>query len=201
MKSLKYFGIILADVLITFCAFWMLQYFIVTLLPHEMSNQHKSDIALGNVCAEIDWDDNQNIDLDLWGKSPGDEWAVGYSDLHGANLSLYKDTLGWEFNPLHRNMEIMCGAEALPGEWTFNVSYFSDHDNLKRLAKVTMILTIKKSNGDLKIISPVEYTLKEGQEKTMFNFRLDDSGELIEDSVNSMDHPLRHPLKHEAPKL
>jgi hypothetical protein len=183
------FGIIFSDVLISFIGLVFVLFLLVSLVPK--GEMEKKSVDLGSVCAEIVWPSDRDVDLDLWGKSPLENVAIGYSNPHGLNLSLFRDVLGWVNNPSHINLEIMCGNQLVAGEYIFNVSYFSNHNTSQPdPIEVTMTITIKNK------ISKEYYTGKyilthAGEEKTMFAFRLDDNGILVPGSVNSLNHPLR----------
>jgi hypothetical protein len=187
---LKLFGIVFADLLLSFIGMLIIILVLTMMLPKEDATNKKSDLYLGSVCAEISWPDDHDTDLDVWGQSPDDETPVGYSNLHGKNLSLFRDVLGWTYNPSHRNFEVMCADHIVAGEWTFNVSYFSDHENKKQPVEVTMTLSFKRPQSGNEFWH-AKYTLKEGEEKTMFNFRINENGQVIENSINSLNHPLR----------
>jgi hypothetical protein len=204
-RDQELFGIAFADIMISFAGFIFMLFVVVSLLPHKESDNDNS-VMLGSLCAELYWDNTRNVDLDIWGKSPKDEAPIGYSNMHGKGLDLYRDVLGFDNNPEHINMEILCTNKIYPGEYTFNVTYFSDHENLstsspnydinhKPRIDATMIIRLKgdsPSDGRTRTLKSV-YTLNnESEEKTMFNFRVDNNGKIIESSINSVDKPLRN---------
>jgi hypothetical protein len=191
------FGIAFADVLISFSAFLFMLFILFAILPHKkMDTEAVNDNdKLGKVCAELIWDNNRDVDLDLWGQSPVDKKPVGYSNMHGNGLDLYKDVTGFTNNLEHLNMEVMCANKTYPGEWTFNVSYFSDHGRLdpnnKPDINATLFVKIFKE-GSWKVLKSQHLFTYEKEEKTMFDFFIGENGLLEENSINSVDKPLRN---------
>ena len=182
------FGVALSDLFISlFFMIWCL-FYLMTLQPktHSVDEGEK----LGKLCVELSWDDSRDIDMDLWGKSPTDKVAVGYSHTHGDNLDLYRDVLGFTNNPSHVNMEFMCAKKVSPGEYTFNVSYFSTHGDKKGPVVVTMVIKYAKY-GSTEQFYRATFSPIPGQEKTMFNFYIDENLNIDESTINSRDIKLR----------
>ena len=187
----KLFGIVLSDVLISFAAFLFMLFVVISLQPHnDMDNSNPNAVA-GRLCAEISWDNNRDVDLDIWGKSPADQAAVGYSNMHGGGLDLYRDVVGWISNPEKINLEIMCANKIYDGQWIFNVHYFSKHNpHDETPIKVVMLIRFKTYTGVWKNLRTEYIMLFEKQEKTLFSFRVKD-GIILENTINSNDVPLR----------
>ncbi len=190
----RLFGIAFADIMISFAAFLFMLFVMIAIQTHKDSDDSK---MLGSVCAELYWDNNRNVDLDLWGKSPLDEHGIGYSNMHGHGLDLYRDVVGFYNNPEKINMEVMCAHQPYHGEWVFNVHYFSDHEvtnppdpNHKSIIQAVMIIRIKYPDKSVKIMRGT-FDVVEGEEKTMFDFVIDANGRLDERSINSRNIYIR----------
>jgi hypothetical protein len=191
------FGIAFSDTLLSMLGVIFLVFAFIIMIPHNPETPSMQ----GQLCVEISWDNGRDVDLDLWGKSPAEKVAVGYSNMHGENLDLFRDCLGFNSNPTHQNMELMCAQKIVPGEWTFNVSYYGDHalptGATDSPIDVTMVVRYKKvgvnskSSASLITKTATYHLTKSGQEKTMFDFVIDKNGDIIENSINSMQHLLR----------
>jgi len=183
------FGIAYSDTLITILSIFLALFILVAMLPKNEKPVTNTSL-IGKICAELSWDDDRDIDIDLWGKSPDDK-PVGYSNNHGKILDLYRDVLGFFRNPSHRNLEIMCAQTLQPGEWTFNAHYYNNHENNKSPVKITTVITIFPKEGQNRILTRSEYLNEIGEEKTLFDFRLDNNGVLENNSINNIFKPLR----------
>ena len=197
-KAIALFGFAFSDTLINFIALLFMIFILTAIIPKHIDDNKERSIQIGKICAELSWDNERDVDLDLWGQSPTDSQPVGYTNKNGENLDLYRDVLGFTYNPSHQNLEIMCAKEVVPGEWTFNVNYYKNHndkDPKNTEIEATMVITVrslgmgKSVNTDL---YSVKYVIKENEEKTMFDFRIGEDGKLIPDSINTLFKPLRN---------
>lgn len=184
----KLFGIILFDMMVQYAAIILFLFVALTFLPHKESD---GSVMAGRVCAELYWDNNRNIDIDLWGTDPVDKEPIGYSNMHGRGMDLFRDVIGFSFNPEHINMEIMCSNRITPGEWTFDVSYYSDHEvttpNHDSSVDAVVIIRLKNKNGG-EIVKKATWRLThEKEDKTMFNFIIDKNGDIVENSINTVN--------------
>jgi hypothetical protein len=191
--SEKMAGFVLFDMMITFAALIFSIFICISLLPHKETDD--SSMA-GQICVELYWDNNRNIDLDLWAADPADpKNSIGYSNMHGIGMDLMRDVIGFAYNPEHVNMEIACGNKLYPGEYTFDVNYYSNHEHSKdelnsgadASIDATMIVRIKDKNNYSKQMRTTYHLTHEGQDKTMFNFKIDNNGHVIQESINSRD--------------
>ena len=204
------FGIILSDSLIAFLAITLTLFTLIMLMPHEKKST-AGGTQLGIICVELSWPNDRDIDLDLWGHSPGDPGTVGYTRKNGPHLNLYRDVIGYSGNPTHQMIEVQCADQLVPGEWTFNVHYFSNHEawvyeqhhveaNDPRMkVKATMVVRIRERDSGLyknTFMTTFDMTY-EKQEKTLFDFVINSNGDIITDSVNSRDIPLKRGWKVE----
>ncbi len=135
----------------------------------------------GSLMACIYWS-NHN-DIDLWGKSPDDDKAVGYSRKSGKTIDLVRDDLGTDNAP-HFECEF---ARALPdGRWTFNAHGYSINDPV-----VSVHAEIRLSGPDgFKLLFETTLDIRQKQERTIAQFRMV-GGQVVPDSLNQVFAPLR----------
>jgi len=171
----------------------------------------------GNMMVELFWDDQYDLDIDLWVQGPSDI-AVGYPSKSGKLFDLLRDDLGFYRDKSDRNYEISMSRGLVSGEYTINVMFFSNkhihHFNSSGLGspqnnkraiikgtpptmpiKVEIVVSIKKDKNEsmIKIIDTVVELKIEGEEKTAANFKLDEDYNLIHTSVNTIFNPLAVP--------
>src|SRR5216683_1379490 len=157
---------------------------------HKKAEESSGAKQPGNVIIELRWDRTIDADVDLWVQGPGDV-PVGYSNKGGAIFNLVRDDLGRSGDPNSMNYEVAYGRGRWPGEYTVNAHLYRSADNrlpVKVMAKVDM----QTREGQVKNLmqSAVELT-HVGQEATIFRFRLDDKGELVQGSLNRLHKELR----------
>jgi hypothetical protein len=191
----KLFGIIMFDIQVTLSALFLSLFVLLSIIPHKEGD----NVEIGSVCAELYWDNNRDVDLDLWGLSPVDKNPVGYNNTHGQGLDLFRDVIGFQFNPEHVNMEVMCSNHLYPGEWTFDVFFFSDHEDLKdghdQAIKATMIVRVKTKDNTY-TLAPMKTSFVlhgENEEKTLFDFTIDKDNNVVQSSINSLDRNIARP--------
>jgi hypothetical protein len=184
------FGIAFSDVLVSFISIFLVLFVLVAIQPRS-EKVNKDQDSLGSICAEITWPQSRRVDLDLWGASPLETFSVGYSNMHGENLDLYRDSLGTTIDD--PNIEVMCAKKIVPGEWTFNVNYFSDHESGTHDSNITikMKLRVQPHGKEMEEFEAIYDNLANGEEKTMFDFRVDETGSIIKSSINSKFRHLR----------
>jgi hypothetical protein len=193
----KYFGIAAADLFVALFSIMSLLFVVHDILPIAEKSEQNKEQTVGIVCAELSWPEDRDVDLDLWGQSPTDADAVGYSHTHGQNLSLLRDVVGHRNNPSKINQELMCANAEVDGEWIFNVHYFSNHgkdadatipwkdDNIDAV----MVLSENTKISPHKWVANVHLDA-ENEERTMFRFRVE-GGRIIDSSFNTLDSGLR----------
>jgi hypothetical protein len=167
----------------------------VLLLPHIGESRAKtaseSAAPPGNVMIEARWPDNLDTDVDLWVQAPGDV-PVGYSNKGGAVFNLLRDDLGEIADATRMNYEVSYARGLPAGEYTVNLHLYRNSTHAGRVP-VTVVASVKRSPQESSrqiLASTVELT-REGQELTVFRFRLDGSGDLVAGSVSTLQRPLR----------
>jgi hypothetical protein len=164
---------------------------VVILLPHLNPPTQAQDIASpGNVFVQISWPANTEDDVDLWVKAPGDH-AVGYSSNNGKIFNLLRDDLGKDSDVDNSNFEVAFSRGAPGGEYVINVHLYTHRSGIQPLS-VTVEVQLRGSGGRLKRIVHKKIQLTHlGQEITAVRFRLDQSGQLVKNSIHDVPYPLR----------
>jgi hypothetical protein len=166
---------------------------VLLLLPHLNPRASANDSlrSPGNVIVELHWPDNLDADVDLWVQAPGDV-PVGYSNKGGAIFNLLRDDLGFPGDISGVNYEVSYSRGVPPGEYTVNVHLYRNRTPVYPIP-ATVVVSVKNSINDSArqiLKSKVELT-HEGEELTVFRFRLDQKGHLVAGSVNDLPRPLR----------
>jgi hypothetical protein len=122
-------------------------------------------------------------DVDLWGGSPDDDKAIGYSRKSGKTIDLVRDDLGTDNVP-HFECEF---ARSLPdGRFVFNIHGYSITDR-----EVTVHAEIRLGDEfGYHLLLERDLTIKQAQERTIAQFRLA-GGKVVPGSVNEVAVPLR----------
>jgi hypothetical protein len=167
---------------------------VILLLPHlnpKGEDAQASTEPPGNVIVEVRWPDQLDTDVDLWIEAPGDV-PVGYSNKGGAIFNLLRDDLGRKADATELNYEVTYSRGIPPGEYTINVHLYRNTGGLLPIP-VTVVTSVKKSPSERArqlLASKVELA-REGQEITVYRFRLLESGDLVAGSVHALQRDLR----------
>lgn len=158
---------------------------VMALAVHQ--NQ-KAGIRPGTLIIQMHWADWSNSDIDLWVKSPGDV-PVGYSRLRGLYCDLLRDDLGHAHDPVSTNTETVVCRKAPQGSYIVNAMAYDVYD-YKFPIPVTVTVTELRGSPHLIVRRTVELT-HQGQELTVIGFSVDRHGNLIPDSLNTIQTELR----------
>lgn len=165
---------------------------VLMLLPHlNPPTKDANDTTPGNVIVEIIWPNEADTDVDLWVQAPGDV-AVGYSNKGGLIFNLLRDDLGGQADISGINYEISYSRGIPEGEYTVNIHLYRDMSGMLPLP-VKVLVSIKSSPTDAakRILSSQLDLEHVGQEITVFRFRLNEDGMLVNGSVHDLPKPLR----------
>jgi hypothetical protein len=145
----------------------------------------------GNVIVEARWPDEIDSDVDLWVQAPGDV-PVGYSNKGGLVFNLLRDDLGQRADATGINYEISYGRGLVAGEYTVNVHLYRNPAGSFPVP-VTVVTSVKKTTqGRAKQLLASQVKLvREGEELTVYRFKLSEKGDLVPGSVHSLQHDLR----------
>ena len=163
--------------------------------PKAAAARAKDTAPPGNVLVEATWPPGMDSDVDLWVQAPGD-LPVGYSNKGGAVFNLLRDDLGQQLDLSGLNYESSYSRGIVPGEYTVNLHLYRNRAGLPAVP-VTVIVSTKPTSADPArqvLMSKVELA-REGQERTVFRFRLSERGDLVPGSVTSLQRPLRSGTK------
>jgi hypothetical protein len=167
---------------------------VVMLLPHlNPPGARTADDTTppGNVIVEVRWPDEIDADVDLWVQAPGDV-AVGYSNKGGAVFNLLRDDLGQRADVTGLNYETSYSRGILPGEYTVNLHLYRNPSDSYPIP-VTVVTSVKRSANQAarQVLASKVLLVREGEETTVYRFRLSEAGDLIAGSVHSLQKPLR----------
>ncbi len=168
---------------------------VILILPHinpaKAKPRPEGAEPPGNVLVEIRWPDERDSDVDLWVKGPGDV-PVGYSNKGGRLFDLLRDDLGHRGDVSGLNYEIAYSRGIVAGEYVVNVHLYRDQSGILPVP-VTVVVSVKPSAGESarQILARTVELEREGQERTVVRFRLDERGALVPDSVHDLELPLR----------
>jgi hypothetical protein len=167
---------------------------VVLLLPHLNPRGEDAQASVeppGNVIVEVRWPDELDTDVDLWVEAPGDV-PVGYSNKGGAIFNLLRDDLGRKADATDLNYEVSYSRGIPQGEYTVNLHLYRNSARVLPIP-VTVVTSVKKTPTERArqlLASKVELG-REGQELTIYRFRLSEAGDLVPGSVHSLQRELR----------
>jgi hypothetical protein len=167
---------------------------VILLLPHinppGRATQENTQPP-GNVIVEVRWPDELDCDVDLWVEAPGDT-PVGYSNKGGVIFNLLRDDLGRRADATGMNYEVSYSRGIVAGEYTVNVHLYRNAAGVFPIP-VTVVTSVKKSPKESArqvLASNIELG-REGQELTVYRFKLSEEGDLVPGSVHSVQRNLR----------
>jgi hypothetical protein len=157
---------------------------------HKKAEESKGAQPPGNVIVELRWAPEIDADVDLWVQGPGDV-PVGYSNKGGAIFNLVRDDLGHNGDPNSMNYEVAYGRGRWPGEYVVNAHLYRSADR-KFPIPITAAVSVQGADGQVREIvrSATELSFQ-GQEVTVFRFRLDEQSEMAAGSLNRLHKDLR----------
>jgi hypothetical protein len=161
-------------------------------LAHVAKNNEESKgaAAPGNVIVEANWAKDIDADVDLWVQTPGDV-PVGYSNKGGAIFNLLRDDLGRGADPNSMNYEVAYGRGHWPGEYVVNAMLYRSRDRVMPVP-LSVRVSLQGESGSVQQALQSNIELQaEGQETTVFRFKLDDQGALVPGSMNRIHKDLR----------
>lgn len=186
-------GTIFRDVItLALCGFVAV---VILVLPHIRPEAKQAAeagaSAPGNVMVEARWPDEMDADVDLWVRAPGDV-PVGYSNKSGVIFNLLRDDLGRNADPTKLNYEVSYTRGIPPGEYAVNLHLYRNKSLISPIP-VTVVTSVKSPTGDVtrQVLATTVDLAREGQETTVYRFKLSDEGALDNRSVNSLPVALR----------
>lgn len=167
---------------------------VVLLLPHlnpEGKAEEENTAPPGNVIVEVTWPEDVDADVDLWVEAPGDR-PVGYSNKGGSIFNLLRDDLGKRSDITGLNYEVSYSRGIPSGEYTVNVHLYRNKARVSPIP-VTVVTSVKKtpSATTRQLLASKIELVREGQELTVYRFKLEGEGNLVPGSVHSLHRKLR----------
>jgi hypothetical protein len=167
---------------------------VVMLLPHlNPPGAKTADDATppGNVIVEVRWPDEIDADVDLWVQAPGDV-PVGYSNKGGAVFNLLRDDLGSRIDVTGLNYESSYSRGVQSGEYTVNLHLYRNPSNVYPIP-ATVVTSVKRSADQTtrQLLASKVLLGREGEEMTVYRFRLSEAATLVAGSVHSLHKALR----------
>jgi hypothetical protein len=167
---------------------------VVLLLPHlnPIGEAEKENTSPpGNVIVELSWPEELDADIDLWVEAPGDR-PVGYSNKGGSIFNLLRDDLGKRSDITGMNYEVSYSRGIPDGEYTVNVHLYRNKARVSPIP-VTVVTSIKKtpSSTTRQLLASKIELVREGQELTVYRFKLESEGNLVPGSVHNLHRKLR----------
>ena len=160
---------------------------VVMLLPHlrKAEEEPQDHRAPGNVIVEIHWPRDMPHDVDLWVRAPRDV-PVGFYNQGSEFFNLLRDDLGDEADATGLNYEISYSRGIPAGEYVVNVHMYGLLPAGLRIPVRVVVSVRKQFDVARQILETTVELLRHNQEETAFRFRLDDEGELVEESVTTV---------------
>jgi hypothetical protein len=185
-------GIVFRDLItLALCGFVVC---VVLIMPHinpPVTKTAQDTDPPGNVIVEMRWPDELDSDVDLWVEAPGDV-PVGYSNKGGVIFNLLRDDLGKRADATGMNYEVSYSRGITPGEYTVNLHLYRNTAGVFPIP-VTVVTSVKKSAKESArqlLASHIEL-VREGEELTVYRFKLSEQGDLVSGSVHSLQRQLR----------
>ena len=185
-------GIVFRDLItLALCGFVVC---VVLIMPHinpPVTKTAQDTDPPGNVIVEVRWPDELDSDVDLWVEAPGDV-PVGYSNKGGVIFNLLRDDLGKRADATGMNYEVSYSRGIVPGEYTVNLHLYRNTAGVFPIP-VTVVTSVKKSTKESArqlLASNIELA-REGEELTVYRFKLSEGGDLVSGSVHSLQRKLR----------
>ena len=167
---------------------------VIIMLPHIQPPGAETTgevTAPGNVIVEVRWPDEVDADVDLWVQAPGD-LPVGYSNKGGAVFNLLRDDLGKRADVTGLNYETSYSRGIPPGEYTVNLHLYRNPSQTYPV-QVTVVTSVKRDTAERaeQLLASKVLLLRDGEETTVYRFRLTEEGDLVAGSVHGLFKELR----------
>ena len=161
---------------------------VILLIPfvNPPTEEEAASTPPGNVIVELFWDDERDVDIDLWVKAP-DDIPVGYSNKGGIFFNLLRDDLGIYKDNSPVNYEVSYSRGISKGVYITNVHlYREDKAPFKPITAELLISVVDPDSNKRKQILKTSKKIEEvGKEITVFQFELDKKGKLNKNSINN----------------
>lgn len=147
----------------------------------------KAGVRPGGLVIQMRWEKSSNSDVDLWVKAPEDH-PVGYSHPSDDHCNLLRDDLGRALDPQSRNEEMVVCRGVAAGEWIVDTMLYHSYDRVLPIRVHVTVLQL--GSAETQILDRTVRLAHEGQQITVFRFRLDRRGKYVPGSENELPMPL-----------
>lgn len=125
-----------ADQLLYVLGFFMLVASLLIVVPHLQQKQEDGIHPKAEYLVVLTWDDQRDVDLDLWLKH--DNCIVYFRAKECVNINLDRDSLGYSSNSqtinnklvISPNQEVIAIRAVIPGDFLVAVNYFGGKDSV-----------------------------------------------------------------------
>lgn len=156
--------------------------------PKEDSNKDR-----GNLRVEVIWENNKDVDIDLWVRSPDDR-PVGWKRKNGKYVDLIRDDLGNINNPSGIHYEIAYSKGAPEGEYVVNLHLYANREKGYNQVPVEIFITYVDSDdakgSQVKIFQKKFIMEKVSEETTIVRFKVKADKTVDHSSFNDIYEPL-----------
>lgn len=189
-------GTVFRDVIFLMMITFVILFLIAVLHVNPIAEPKESEISPpGNIVVNIFWEDEINVDVDLWVKGPKDVKPVGYSHRAGRTFNLLRDDLGTTNDDTKMNFENAYSRGIPDGEYIINVHMFSNKERPQEwpvTVKIIVTLMNPENNKGAKteiFIGTVDLN-KHSEEITAVRFEIKNK-KVVPESVNAIQQNLR----------
>lgn len=161
----------------------------------EADPNEETETPPGNVVVNIFWQDDINVDVDLWVKGPGDKTPVGYSNRAGKTFNLLRDDLGSVNDDTEMNFENSYSRGIPDGEYIINVHMYANKElpqtwPIPVKVIVTMMAPENGKESKTEIFAGTINLDHHSAEVTAIRFNIKNK-QLVRESVNTIQKNLR----------
>jgi len=161
------------------------------LLPHVKAAKTEAEDYKppGNVIVEIHWPKEMPYDVDLWVQGPN-SGPVGFWNKGNEVFNLLRDDLGVEGDATELNYEVSYTRGIFAGEYTVNAHMYGPIPP-GTIVPVRVVVSVRTKFEDTKQLLQTSVNLtRMNEERTAFRFKLTKEGDLVPDSVTTLQRPL-----------
>ena len=164
---------------------------VVLLLPHVQAAKTEAEDHKppGNVIVEMHWPNKMPYDVDLWVQGPG-AGPVGFWNKGNEVFNLLRDDLGTEGDATELNYEVAYTRGIIAGEYTVNAHMYG-YIPAGTTVPVRIVVSVRTKYEDTRQILQTNLKLtRTNEERTAFRFKLTKEGDLVPDSVSTLNRPM-----------
>jgi len=189
-------GTIFRDVIFLMMITFVILFLIAVLHINPVAEPKEEEMSPpGNIVVNIFWEDEINVDVDLWVKGPKDIKPVGYSNRAGRTFNLLRDDLGTTNDDTEMNFENVYSRGIPDGEYIINVHMYSNKQR-PQVWPVTVKIIVTLMNPENSKNAKTEIFIgdvnlsKHSEEITAVRFKIKNK-KVVPESVNSIQLDLK----------